>query len=139
MSRSFKYFEVQLKRVMKTFPRQMIVNLLVCLCVGVLMVVFIRDGLSAQDGQKYRIGVVGDMSDSYLGFGITALQSIDDSRFMIELVTMTREEARTAFEKGELYAIVQIPEGMMEAIESGANDKRISYIAAEGQKALVQW
>ena len=61
MSRSFKYFKVQLKRVMKTFPRQMIVNLLVCLCVGVLMVVFIRDGLSAQDGQKYRIGVVGDM------------------------------------------------------------------------------
>ena len=136
MSRSFKYFKVQLKRVMKTFPRQMIVNLLVCLCVGVLMVVFIRDGLSAQDGQKYRIGVVGDMSDSYLGFGITALQSIDDSRFMIELVTMTREEARTAFEKGELYAIVQIPEGMMEAIESGANDKRISYIAAEGQKGI---
>ena len=130
MSRGLKYFEVQLKRVMRTFPRQLIVNLLVCLCVGALMVVFIRDGLSAQDGQKYRIGVVGDMSDSYLGFGITALQSLDDSRFMIELVTMTDEEAIEAFEKGELYAVVEIPDGMMEAIESGANDKRISYMPA---------
>ena len=79
---------------------------------------------------------VWDMSDSYLGFGITALQSLDDSRFMIELVTMTDEEAIEAFEKGELYAVVEIPDGMMEAIESGANDKRISYIAAEGQKGI---
>ena len=122
--------------MMKIFPRQAVINLLVFLCVGVLMLVFIRDGLLAQDGQKYRIGLVGDMANSYLGFGVTALQSLDDSRFMIELVTMTDEEAREAFEKEELYAIVQIPEGMMESIESGANDKRISYIAAEGQKGI---
>lgn len=136
MSKGITYFYVQLKRVMKTLPRQIVVNLLVCLCVGVLAVVFIRDGLLAQDGQKYRIGLVGDMSDSYLGFGVTALQSLDDSRFMIDLVTMTDEEAREAFEKGELYAIVQVPEGMMDAIESGANDKPISYIASQGQKGL---
>ncbi len=136
MGRGIAYFYTQLKRMIKIFPRQAIINLLVFLCVGVLMVVFIRDGLLAQDGQKYRIGLVGDMSNSYLGFGVTALQSLDDSRLMIELVTMTDEEAREAFEKGELYAIVQIPEGMMEAIESGANDKPISYIAAEGQKGI---
>lgn len=136
MNENLKYFEAQLKRVMRTFPRQLIVNLVVCLCVGVLLVAFIRDGLLSQDGQKYRIGLVGDMSDSYLGFGLTALQSLDDSRFMIELIPMTDQEAREAFEKGDLYAVVQIPEGMMEAIESGANDRRISYIAAEGQKGI---
>lgn len=130
------YFYAQLKRMMKTLPRQIMVNLLVCLCVGVLAAVFIRDGILAPDSQKYRIGVVGDMSDSYLGFGINAIQSLDDSRFMIELITMTDTEARTAFEKGELYAIVQIPEGLMESIESGANDRFISYIAAEGQKGI---
>jgi len=136
MSRGVMYFYSQLKRVMKTFPRQILVNLLVCLCVGALAVVFIRDGFLAQDGQKYRIGLVGDMSDSYLGFGVTAIQSLDDSRFMIELVTMTEDEAREAFAKGELYAVVQIPEGMMEAIESGANDRPITYIAAEGPKGI---
>lgn len=136
MGRGIAYFCAQLKRMMKIFPRQAIINLLVFLCVGILMVAFIRDGLLAQDGQRYRIGLVGDMSNSYLGFGVTALQSLDDSRFVIELVTMTDKEAREAFEKGELYAIVQIPDGMMEAIDSGANDKSISYIAAEGQKGI---
>ncbi len=130
------YFCIQLKRMMRTFPRQLTANLLVCLCVGTLAVVFIRDGILTQDAQKYRIGLVGDMTDSYLGFGVTAIQSLDDSRFMIELVTMTEEEAREAFEKEELYAIVQVPDGMMEAIESGANDKPISYIAAEGPKGI---
>lgn len=136
MDRSRKYFYAQLKRVMKTFPRQLIVNLSVCLCVGFLAVVFIRDGFLSQDGQKYRIGLVGDMSDSYLGFGVTAIQSMDDSRFMIELVTMTDKEAREAFGRGELYAIVQVPEGLMDSIESGANDCPIPYIASEGQKGI---
>lgn len=130
------YLCAQLKRMMKTLPRQAVVHLLMCLCVGVLAAVFIQESILKQDDQKYRIGVVGDMSDSYLGFGINAIQSMDDSRFMVELVTMTDEEAREAFEKGELYAIVQIPEGVMESIESGANDRPISYIASEGQKGL---
>lgn len=104
---------------------------MVCLCVGVLAAVFLRDGILAGDSQKYRIGVVGDLSSSYLGFGITAIQSLDDSRLMIELVTMTEKEAEESFMRGELYAIVELPEGMMDAIESGRNDKPISYIASQ--------
>lgn len=112
------------------------VNLLVCLCVGVLAAVFVREGVLSPDSQKFRIGLVGDMEDSYLGFGVTALQSLDDSRLMLELVTMTREEAEAAFEAGDLYAIVEIPEGLMDSIESGANDKPVSYIASQGQKGI---
>lgn len=136
MDRSRRYFYAQLKRVIRTLPRQLIVNLSVCLCVCVLAVVFIQDGFLSQDGQKYRIGLVGDMSDSYLGFGVSAIQSLDDSRFMIELVAMTDKEARDAFGRGELYAIVQVPEGLMDSIESGANDCPIPYIASEGQKGI---
>ncbi len=136
MRKGIAYFHIQLKRVMKTFPRQAAVNLLVCLCVGVLAAVFLRDGILAGDSKKYRIGVVGDLSSSYLGFGITAIQSLDDSRFMIELVTMTEKEAEESFMRGELYAIVELPEGMMDAIESGRNDKPISYIASQGQKGI---
>ena len=80
MNGMLMYLCAQLKRMMKTLTRQAVVNLLMCLCVGVLAAVFIQESILKQDDQKYRIGVVGDMSDSYLGFGINAIQSMDDSR-----------------------------------------------------------
>lgn len=136
MSRVYSYFFMQLKRVLKVLPIQLFVNLLVCICVGILAALFIRDGLLASGRQKYRIGVVGDMTDSYLGFGISTLQAVDDARFMIELEGMSEEEAQKAFRKGELYAFVRIPEGLVESIESGANDRPVTYVVAEGQKGI---
>ena len=134
MSRS--YFGVQLKRVFKILPIQLLVNLLAFICVGVFLVFFMRDSILSSDTQKYKIGVVGDMTDSYLGFGISTLQAIDDSRLVIELIGMSEEEAREAFRKGELYAFVRIPDGLFESIVSGANDCPVTYVAAEGQKGI---
>ena len=136
MNKTYSYFCVQLKRVLKTLPIQLLVNLVVYICVGGLAFFFVRDGVLASGKLKYRIGVVGDMSDSYLGFGIHTLQAIDDARFMVELVSVTEEEAREAFQKGELYAFLRIPEGLIESIESGANDRLVTYVAVEGQKGI---
>lgn len=134
MSRS--YFCVQLKRVFRILPIQLLVNLLAFTCVGVFLVFFMRDSILSSGTQKYKIGVVGDMTDSYLGFGINTLQSVDDARFVIELIGMSEEEARAAFRKGELYAFMRVPDGLVESIESGANDRPVTYVAAEGQKGI---
>ena len=86
--------------------------------------------------KKYQIGVVGDMTDSYLGFGISTLQVVDDSRFVIDLIGMSEEEARKAFREGELYAFVRIPDGLVDSIESGANDRPVTYVVSEGEKGI---
>lgn len=130
------YFYAQLKRVLRLLPRQLMVTLGVCACVGWLAGLLVAQGALAAGGTRYRIGMVGDLSDSYLGFGITALQTMDDSRLMIELVGMSEEEAEEAFSRGELYAIVRVPEGLMESIVSGENDRLITYTATQGQKGL---
>lgn len=136
MSRGYFYFCMQLKRVFKMLPVQLLVNLLVCICVGAMAVLFIQDGLLSSTMKKYQIGIVGDMTDSYLGFGISTLQAVDDARFVIELTSVSEEEARKAFREGEMYAFVRIPEGLVESIESGANDRPVTYVAAEGQKGI---
>ena len=136
MRRGYFYFCMQLKRVFKILPIQLFLNFLVCTCVGALVVFFIQDGLLSSGTKKYQIGIVGDMTDSYLGFGISTLQAVDDARFVIELTGMSEEEARKAFRKGELYAFVRIPDGLVESIESGANDRPVTYVAAEGQKGI---
>lgn len=136
MNRTYSYFYAQWKRIFRLLPMQLLINLIVCVSVGALALFLIRDGLLAPCRQRYKIGVVGSMSDSYLGFGIQTLQTIDDARQMVELVPMSETEARTAFQRGELYAFVKIPDGLVESIESGANDRPVTYVASEGQKGI---
>lgn len=136
MDRMYSFFCVQLKRILKILPMQLLVNLVVCVCVGILAAILVRDGVLSPERQKYRIGVVGDMTDPYLGFGIQTLQMVDDSRFMVELISMSEEEARDAFRRGELYAFIRIPDGLIESIEWGTNDRPVTYVATEGQKGI---
>lgn len=130
------YFLAQQKRAARLFPGQILADFGVCLCVGVLVCLLIEQGAFASEGTRYRIGMVGDLSDSYLGFGIAAVREMDDSRFMVELVPMSEEEAESAFERGELYAVMRVPEGLLDSIVYGENDKFVTYTATQGQQGL---
>ena len=136
MTRVRAYFLAQLKRTFRLAFPQLAADILICACVGLLSYLLVAQGAFAAGGARYRIGMVGDLSDSYLGFGIAALQEMDDSRFMIELVGMSEAEADEAFEKGELYAVMRVPDGLLESIVSGGNDCLITYTPAEGSKGL---
>lgn len=136
MRQTTAYFLAQLKRVARLLPGQIFVEAVVCVCAGVLALLLIAQGADAAAGKRYRIGMVGDLSDSYLGFGIAAVQELDDSRFMIELVPMSEQEAEAAFRRGELYAVMRVPEGLLESIVYGKNDKYVTYTAAQGQQGL---
>lgn len=136
MKQTAAYFFAQLKRALRLLPGQILADIVVCVCVGVLACVLIAQGSFQAAGARYRIGMVGDLSDSYLGFGIAALQETDDSRFMIELVPMSEQEAESAFLRGELYAVMRVPEGVMESIVYGGNDRLITYTATQGQQGL---
>lgn len=136
MRQTAAYFLAQLKRAARLLPGQILVDLAVCVCAGALAWLLIAQWAGAAAGTRYRIGMVGDLSASYLGFGIAALQEMDDSRFMVELVPMSEQEAEEAFRRGELYAVMRVPEGLMESIVYGENDRLITYTAAQGQQGL---
>lgn len=136
MRRTAAYFLAELKRVARLLPGQILADLAVCVCVGTLICVLIAQGAFQTEGTRYRIGMVGDLTDSYLGFGIAVLQETDDSRFMVELVPMSEQEAETAFLRGELYAVMRVPDGLLESIVYGENDKAVTYTATQGQQGL---
>lgn len=136
MRQAGAYFLAQLKRAARLLPGQILADMIVCVCVGALASLLIAQGAASAEGSKYRIGMVGDLSDSYLGFGIAAVQETDDSRFMVELVPMSEQEAQDAFLRGELYAVMRVPEGLMESVVYGKNDRLITYTATQGQQGL---
>lgn len=135
MRRLAGFFRAQLIRVWRLLPLQMGVSLVICVCVGIPAALLLMQG--AGEGQeRYRIGLVGDVSDSYLGFGIAALQTMDDSRLMIELIEMTEAEAEAALARGELTSVVRVPDGFLDAVVYGNNDIHVTYTVASEQTQL---
>lgn len=130
------YLRVQLKRMLRLLPVLLAAVAVTFGVLGACAALLLHAADSAEGKHRFRIGMVGDSSDSYLGFGISVVQAMDDSRFMVELIPMEEEEALTSFRRGELSACVKVPEGLLDSIVYGRNDRLITYFSSEGQRGL---
>lgn len=131
------YLYIQFRRALKLLPVLTIVTLMSWGAVGMAAVLWLSGDEVQSEHKKYKIAVVGDTSDSYLGFGISALSVLDDSRFMVEFPAMSEREARQALIQGEITAYAKIPEGLVESIVYGRNDKPVTFVGATGQKGIT--
>lgn len=129
------YFQTQVKRALKVCPAVIFATFLLCGSVCLVLGLFLETDASKENKQKMQIGVVGDISDSYLGFGIYALQHLDSSRFAIDFHNMSEEEARSRMESGELSAYVRIPDGFVDSVVNGEN-KPLTYVVSNGQTGV---
>jgi ABC-2 type transport system permease protein len=137
MEKGKSYFIIQLKRMFKSFPAVFIITIAMAACIGGLAYLYMKNGIFSEEQQRYHIGIVGDLSDTYLGFGIYAVESLDTSRYMIEFENLTEAEAKDKLRKGELTAYICVPDGFVESIVSGENDRKITYVTSEGQEGVT--
>ena len=132
----WKYFLLQVKRVVKLLPY---VGLAAVVLFGGLLLVLngIVETFSDEDtNTRLPIAIVGTVEDSYFEMGIAALQSIDSSRYAIEVVEMDEDSAKSALEKGDLAAYVVIPDGFVDAALDG-KVMTIDYVTTVGARGLV--
>lgn len=130
------YFGMQMKRMLRVLPVLLAAAIASVGILGVCAVLILHSRGSEEGKQRFRIGMVGNLSDSYLGFGISLVQAMDDSRFMVDLMPMEEAEARSSFRRGELSSYVRVPDGLLNSIVYGRNDKFITYVGSEGQKGI---
>ena len=130
-----RYLEAQLKRALKHLIPVLPVAILLFACLG-LTAYFLLAGPLRERESRYRIGVVGDMEDPYMVLGYRALRTFDHSRDMVELISMTEEEAEREFRAGRIYAYVTVPEGLADSIIHGRNDTPVRYVFSDGHKGI---
>lgn len=130
MKKAFVYFGLQLKKAMRYFPFILALSLAMCVGLGIALNAVVSMDSASEDKQKITVGIVGDADGSYLGFGISALQTLDSSRFVVEFEEMTENEARTRLEKGEISAYAIIPEGFVDSAVQG-DIKQINYVTTD--------
>ncbi len=131
-----KYFYLQLKRVFKLLPALLVACILLCVGLGTFLVGMIENDKNDQKNQKFKIYVVGSTEDNYLNMGVKALETLDSTRFAVEIKQTDEKEAKESFEAGKIAAYVVIPEGFAEAASHG-DIMKIKYYTTDSAVGVV--
>lgn len=109
-----KYLFLQLKRAGGIFPFVLGVTLVLLLGVSVVLGAMLQSNEEREDNKKINIGVSGDLDNDFLKLGLGAFQAFDDTKYTLELIQYSEEEAERALERGEVLAYIVIPDEFME-------------------------
>lgn len=115
------YLWLQIKRAAKIYPSVLTITAVTLLSIVLAAVMLLNNTLNGEDKARIKVGIVGDVSESYLGIGIYALKNIDSSRFTIDFVEMSEAEAHTALRERQITGYVQVPDGYINNIAQGDN------------------
>ncbi len=132
----YTYFYLQLKRVFKIFPFVIAVSLVLALGLVVFLSGYIKSDQESEEKQMFGVGIVGDTEDSYLGLGINALQTFDSSRFAIDIVEMTEDEAKESLIKGDIAAYAVVPDGFVKHALRG-EILPLKYVSTDGAVGIT--
>lgn len=124
------YLNLEIKRSFTHCPHVLIITLV--LIAGIALSAFAVMNFSQNDGSKQviRVGVVGNVGDSYLGIGVYAVKKMDSSRFYVDLVEMNEDDAILALESREIAGYVYIPEGFVKGVTHGTNTP-LEYVTGD--------
>lgn len=137
MGREVRYFWIQIKRICRIMPGLQLGFLLLILCLGAGAWMLMKNSDHEKSQSRFEVGLVGDTTSTYLGFGIQMVQSIDTSRFMVNFQMLTEEEADRALRGRKLSCYMRIPDGLVEAWVYGRNDKSIDVIISNGNGVTI--
>lgn len=129
------YLGLQFKRAFKLYPSILLVTVIIVMAIAVAGVAMLTSQKENSSVVSVRTGVVGDVEGTYLGIGVEAIKKMDSSRFYIDLVNMTQEEAKKALGNGEITGYVHIPDNFINDITSG-EDACLKYVSLDSPAAI---
>ena len=135
MSRFIAYLRAQSLRTLKLYPIVFAFTVLLTMGLSVILLQMFASNDAADSRQHIRIGIVGDITDTYLEAGLFALRNLDSSQYYLDFVTTTEEDAAAQLGRGELMAYLRIPQGFVEDMING-RDVDIAFVAGNSPSAL---
>lgn len=127
------YVWLQLKRAARLLPFVLVVALILF---GALLAIF-RAVLQqveeevAQNAIPVHVAVTGDTDYPYFDLVLSAVKNLDTSRYAIEIIKMTEEQAKKELEADRISAYAVLPDDFVEEALRG-RIKTITYVTTTG-------
>ena len=112
------YFKLSLKRCAKAFPFLMAVSLALAIAISMILSGMMKIAEADEKNQRFKIGLVGESDSMYLDFGISALKTLDSSRYTVDIIEMTEEEAIQKINKAKISAYVVLTDEFIENVKN---------------------
>lgn len=122
--------------MLKFLPFVLAVTLALLIGLSFAMAGIINTFNSKEDKQPVNIAITGDTDNEYLRWGMSALQSLDETRFSINILSLTEEEAKSALSNGKIIAYVVFPENFIEKAISG-DVENVRYVTTTGINDVI--
>lgn len=121
MKRYSKLISLEWKRALKVLPLMLAETLILCVFLG--MFLFLCQKLFFTDSflQRIPIGLVMEEENKMTELALSYLEGMESISSACEFRKMSPEEGQRALERGEIAALMVLPEEMMEAILDSRN------------------
>lgn len=121
MKRYIKLISLEWKRALKVLPLMLAETLILCVFLG--MFLFLCQKLFFADSflQRIPIGLVMEEENKMTELALSYLEGMESISSACEFRKMSPEEGQRALERGEIAALMVLPEEMMEAILDSRN------------------
>ena len=129
------YAGLTVKRYFRLFPIIISLTLVLAVVLGFFLASSISNSTEAEDRQIMKVGLAGDLDDSYVDLAVSAIHEFDVTRYSAEFIVMSEDEAKAKMRSGEISAYLFMPEGFMEKARHG-DVGEIKYITANGAVSL---
>lgn len=130
------YLFLQFKRVFKLFPLFLLISTIFFASLSAIYLAFINIDKDEDYSQKIKIAIAGEPDDKYVDMGLAAIKSMDSSRFALELIRLTEQEAEQQLQSGLISAYAVFPEGFVDNALSGKIDS-IRFVTTSSSTNLV--
>lgn len=132
------YLLIQYKRIVKLLPGIVAMILVVAILLSAAGMALVYSDTYNSEKQRYKVGVVGPTDDEMISLGIQMVTTMDDSKFMLELLEYEDEDsAKSAMRAADISAYIVITEEFANAIDAMTNDAKLTYYATSGQKGIT--
>lgn len=130
-----KYFSLQCKKILKIFPSVLCVTLILAIVVVTALTLLLHSLNSSEDGSIIKVGVTGDLNNKYLKWGLAMVQAIDDTRFTIQFIEMSEEEAIKGINSGYLTSYIVLPPDFVDNAIAGKLEP-LKYVSSPSAGSL---
>ncbi len=116
-------------------PSVLIATVLLCMAVFFTGGVVFKTRKTSENAISLKVGYVGKL-DSYMGLNLNAVADIVSEKFGITFVHLDLEEAERQMLLGTLSTYIIIPDGFVNSLDTGANDRKIVYVTGAGDLGI---
>lgn len=132
------YFKLELKRTLKSLPYFFAGAIVLVLLAGTIAFSASKMLYGEKALGKINVGVAMPENDRLAQMAMSMVASLDSVGSLCEFSYVEEEEGRKLLENGEIFALMQIPRGLLEGIMDGRNiPVTITFPENSGLEAAV--